>query len=102
MIDDFEVPSDAGYGYDDYGPGKALVSAYLRPVMSADQLQAFYPSTPSAADYPSTPMAASGLAAAGRLRRGCIVLAKEACHGRVLASIPVLRQATEAELKSAH
>jgi hypothetical protein len=102
MIDDFEVPSDAGYGYDDYGPGRALVLAYLRPVMSAHQLQAFYPSTPSAADYPSTPMAASGLAAAGRLRRGCIVLAKEACLGEVLASIPLLRPATEAEIKSAH
>lgn len=24
LIDDFEVPDDAGYGYDDYGPGKCL------------------------------------------------------------------------------
>jgi hypothetical protein len=102
MIDDFEVPSDAGYGYDDYGPGKALVSGYIRPAISAHQLQAFYPSTPSVADYPSTPMAAAGLAAPGRLRRGCVVLAKEACHGPVLTSIPLLRPATEAELKSTH
>jgi hypothetical protein len=100
MIDDFEVPSDAGYGYDDYGPGKALVSAYIRPVISAHQLRAFYPSTPSVEDYPSTPMAAAGLAAPGRLRRGCVVLAKEACHEPVLASIPLLRPATEAELIS--
>jgi hypothetical protein len=90
MIDDFEVPSDAGYGFDDYGPGKALVSSYIRPAISAHQLQAFYPSTPSVADYPSTPMAAAGLAAPGRLRRGCVVLAKEAHHGPVLASIPLL------------
>jgi hypothetical protein len=100
MIDDFEVPSDAGYGYDDYGSGNALVLDYIRPAISTHLLQAFYPSTPSAADYPSTPLAAAGLAAAGRLRRGCVVLAKEASHGPVLASIPLLRPATEAELKS--
>ena len=102
MIDDFEVPSDAGYGYDDYGPGKALISGYIRPVILAHQLRAFYPSTPSAADYPSTPMAAAGLAVPGRLRRGCVVLAKEACHGPDLASLALLRPATEAELNSAH
>ena len=62
MIDDFEVPSDPGYGFDDYGPGKGLVSGYISPVISAHQLRAFYPSTPSVADYPSTPMAAAGLA----------------------------------------
>ena len=101
MIDDFEVPSDAGYGYDDYGPNKALVLRYIRPMMSAHQLQAFYPSTSSAADYPSTPLAVAGYAATGVLRRGCVVLAKEACHGPVLASISLLRPATEAELKSA-
>jgi hypothetical protein len=98
MIDDFEVPSDAGYGYDDYGPGKALVLDYLRPAIEAHQLQAFYPSTPSIADYPSTPMAATGLAASGRLRRGCIVLAKKASQGPLLSSIPLLRPAIEAEL----
>ena len=102
MIDDFEVPSDPGYGYDDYGPGKALVSGYIRPAISAHQLRAFYPSTPSVADYPSTPMAAAGLAASGRLRRGCVVLVKEACHAPLLASIPLLRPATEAELTSTH
>ena len=100
MIDDFEVPGDAGYGFDDYGPGKALVSSYIRPAISAHQLQAFYPSTPSAADYPSTPMAAVGLAAPGRLRRGCVVLAKQACHGPVLASMPLLRAAAAAEALS--
>lgn len=100
MIDDFEVPSDAGYGFDNYGPGKALVSSYIRPAISAHQLRAFYPSTPSVADYPSTPMAAAGLAVPDKLRRGCVVLAKEACHGSVLTSISLLRPATEADLKS--
>jgi hypothetical protein len=91
MIDDFEVPWDPGYGFDDYGPGKALVLSYVKPAMSAHQLQAFYPSTPAAADYPSTPMAAAGLATSGRLRRGCVVLVKEAFHGPVLSSMPLLR-----------
>jgi hypothetical protein len=93
MIDDFEVPFDAGYGFDDYGPGKALVSGYIGPAILAHQLQAFYPSTPSVADYPSTPMAAAGLADPDRLRRGCVVLVKEACHGPALASISLLRLA---------
>jgi hypothetical protein len=102
MIDDFEVPSDAGYGYDDYGPGKALVAGYIGAAVLAHELRAFYPSTPSGADYPSTPMAAAGLAVAGRLRRGCVVLAKEHCHGLALSSTPLLRPATAAELKRTH
>jgi hypothetical protein len=82
MIDDFRVPSDAGYGYDDYGPGKALVSDYIQPAVLAHHLGAFYPSSPSAVE--------SGA------RRGCIVLAKEAWLGPVLASMPLLRLAAEA------
>lgn len=97
MIDDFEVPSDAGYGFDDYGPGKALVADYIKLAISKHQLTAFYPSTPSAADYPSTPMAAIGLAAPGWLRRGCVVLVKDVCHGPTLSAIPLLRAATKAE-----
>jgi hypothetical protein len=29
VIDDFEVPDDPGYGFDDYGSGKSLTAAYL-------------------------------------------------------------------------
>lgn len=96
VIDDFEVPNDPGYGYDDYGPGKALVYDYIQPAIAAHQLRAFYPSTPSVADYPSTPMAAAGLAVPGRLRRGCVVLVTEARHAAVLAATPLLRAAGEA------
>jgi hypothetical protein len=95
MIDDFEVPSDTGYGFDDYGPGKALVSDYIAPAISAHELKAFYPSTPSGADHPATPMAAEGLSAPGKLRRGCVVLAKENHHGPVLAAISLLHPATK-------
>jgi hypothetical protein len=99
MIDDFEVPWDTGYGYDDYGPGNALVWDYIKPAIAAHQLRAYYPSTPSALDYPSTPMAAAGLAVPGRLRRGCVVLAKENCHQAALTSMALLRPATDAELR---
>jgi hypothetical protein len=101
MVDDFEVPSDAGYGYDDYGPGKALVLDYIGPAILAHHLRIFYPSIPSSADYPSTPLAAIGLSAPGRLRRGCIILAKESRHASVLATTPLLRPAMETELMSA-
>jgi hypothetical protein len=29
MVDDFQVPGDAGYGFDDYGDGEALTLGYL-------------------------------------------------------------------------
>lgn len=31
MIDDFQVPDDPGYAYDDYGPGKALTPDLVDP-----------------------------------------------------------------------
>lgn len=77
MIDDFQVPFDAGYGYDDYGQGRALTSSYIAPAVAAHGLSAFYPSTPSSEE--------------GGARRGCILLAKDAFHGPALASIPLLR-----------
>jgi hypothetical protein len=42
MIDDFEVPGDAGYKFDDYGNGKRLALSYLGP-LSTLGLQAFFP-----------------------------------------------------------
>lgn len=77
MIDDFAVPGDDGYGYDDYGPGKALNADYIAPALQAHGLAAFYPSTPSSAE-------------SGALR-GCVVLAKAAQHGAKLSSLPLLR-----------
>ena len=32
LIDDFQVPGDPGYAYDDYGPGKSLELALLTPL----------------------------------------------------------------------
>ena len=79
MIDDFRVPFDDGYGYDDYGVGKALVPQYIEPLVRSFDLRAFYPSTPS---YVET----------GH-RRGCVVLVRDASLIRNIESLPLLRSA---------
>jgi len=60
MIDDFEVPGDPGYGFDDYGPGKALTASYLAPAFREFEPAVAYPSLPSSRE-------------SGR-KRGCVVL----------------------------
>ena len=59
MIDDFEVPGDSGYAYDDYGPGKRL-SLRDFPFHKDSRISAYSPSRPASQE--------SGI------RRGCIVL----------------------------
>jgi hypothetical protein len=59
MIDDFEVPGDSGYAYDDYGPGKRL-SLRDFPFHKDSRISAYFPSRPASQE--------SGI------RRGCIVL----------------------------
>jgi hypothetical protein len=39
IVDDFEVPGDPGYGYDNYGPGQALNLDYIGPIMPSTGLQ---------------------------------------------------------------
>ena len=80
MIDDFSVPFDNGYSYDDYGDGKALAPAYIDPAVRSFQLRAFYPSTPSAKETGA--------------RRGCVVLVREASLIRIMESLPLLRAPT--------
>lgn len=62
VIDDFKVPDDEGYGFDDYGPGKALIWDYVAPIIARHGARAAYPSTLSAEETGA--------------RRGCIVLAR--------------------------
>jgi len=75
MVDDFAVPGDPGYGYDDYGPGKVLAQDYL-PTMPGWSL--FYPTAPSAEETGQ--------------KRGCSVLLTSAL---VEADIKGLRFAAE-------
>jgi len=64
MIDDFEVPGDAGYSFDDYGEGKALTAEYL-PAVTLAGWSLSYPSAPAVSETGS--------------RRGCCVLASPPC-----------------------
>ncbi len=45
-IDDFRVPGQSGYGYDDYGEGKALTAEYLEGALP-EGVSVLYPSTPA-------------------------------------------------------
>lgn len=57
MIDDFQVPG-ASYGYDSYGPGKAINLEYLDPIVASYHLSVFFP----AVDAPEETGAKAGVA----------------------------------------
>lgn len=57
LIDDFRVPADPGYGFDDYGEDAALQLSYLAP---APWWTPLFPALPSAQETGA--------------RRGCVVL----------------------------
>jgi len=78
MVDDFRVPDDPGYGYDDYGPGKALDQSYVAPAFDAYRLAVLYPVLPSAEETGQ--------------RRGCAVLANEADWAEPLLATGLLRR----------
>jgi len=61
MIDDFQVPGDAGYGFDDYGAAGRLTLDYLEPLKDLD-FAIYGPSLPSSAETGA--------------RRGSVVLAR--------------------------
>lgn len=68
MIDDFEVPNESGYGFDDYGTGKRL-SLRDFPLHRDSRIACYVPSKPSSEE--------SGL------RRGAIVLASPELKGKL-------------------
>jgi len=48
LIDDFQVPDDSGYSYDDYGDGKALTLDYLHRAVTRHDLRVYFPVAGSA------------------------------------------------------
>lgn len=62
MVDDFEVPGDPGYGFDDYGNGKQL-SLRDFPLHKDKRITCYFPSVPSSRET--------------GLRRGVIVAATQ-------------------------
>lgn len=75
MIDDFKVEGDSGYGFDSYGPGKALEMAYLDEVSGLD-LARYYPAASSDRETGA--------------KRGCVVLAQDAGTVELLARVETL------------
>ena len=81
MIDDFAVADDADYGYDDYGPGKALTWSYLQPLVLDYGLHALSPTLPGSQET--------------GYRRGCIVLTSQPDLALSLLQLGVLRRSPE-------
>jgi hypothetical protein len=75
MVDDFQVPFDSGYGYDDFGACRCLSADYIEPIVATHGLQIFYPSTPSGQETGA--------------RRGCVVIASSTMT-QALSSLPLL------------
>lgn len=82
LVDDFQVPGDPTYVYDDYGPGKALDNNYLKACW-VEGMTAYYPSTP-AVEESSSPIGT---------RSGWVVLTTNPELAAVLAQIQLLRAA---------
>jgi tetratricopeptide (TPR) repeat protein len=85
LVDDFEVPDDPGYGFDDYGPDRRLTLDHLAPVLP--RLPHRYFPGPSADETGN--------------RRGCIVLTPDAELGERLARVPDLRPVRDAVARRA-
>lgn len=85
MIDDFEVPGDSGYTFDDYGQGKRLCLDYLGP-LSQFNLNAFFPSAPSDEE--------------NGLKRGCVILVDQAWSEKVkeLTSLRLFQPSSSVKL----
>jgi hypothetical protein len=77
MVDDFQVPGDPGYGWDDYGGKKALNLATFKPCFDQWKLLPFFPNLPAPQET--------------GLRRGCVVLAPRGRIGEKLAGLASLR-----------
>lgn len=72
MIDDFEVPDDVGYSFDDYGGSAVLNFDYIAEHVSQYGLAVLYPKTPSCDETGA--------------RRGCITLCRNDHSDRVLST----------------
>ena len=77
MVDDFQVPDDSGYLYDDYGEGKKLSLDYLNPVAHIGFIP-FFPVLPSSDEI--------------GLKRGWVVLASDGYSIGQLRAVTQLRE----------
>ena len=77
MIDDFKVPGDDRYAYDDYGIGKTLSLEYLTPAIDKYALSAFFPVQDAAGETGA--------------RRGCVVIARAPEKTALLKQLTTLK-----------
>lgn len=77
MVDDFQVPDDFGYQFDDYGDGKKLSLDYLAPVAHLGFIP-FFPTLPSSEEV--------------GLKRGWVVLASDEFSIDQLRGVSQLRE----------
>lgn len=78
LVDDFRVPGDPGYGYDDYGPGAVLQPEILVPLAS-NNVAIYWPTAPSTTETGA--------------RRGWVVLATAGLVDDALRPLGTLRRA---------
>lgn len=77
IIDDFHVPFDSGYGFDDYGPGKSLCRSLIHDYLPQNS-PTFFPALPSDQETGS--------------RRGCVVVGTDEEASRYLATVSLLKK----------
>jgi predicted O-methyltransferase YrrM len=75
IVDDFEVPGEPDYNFDDYGPGKRLCLDLVGDTGLA--LFTFFPAAPAATET--------------GFRRGCVVLTHSSDDARLLSDLDELR-----------
>jgi len=80
LVDDFQVIDDQGYGFDDYGPGKALTLDYLGDAIRKFDLTVYLPSTRSIDETGA--------------KRGCVVLCSK-INQQFMSSIDLLRMVSK-------
>ena len=76
MIDDFQVPGDEGYGYDNYGGDNSLTLQTFSGIFARHNLIPFFPNLPSAQET--------------GFRRGCVVLSRKGKNSQKLNQISSL------------
>lgn len=81
MIDDFAVPGDSEYTYDNYGKGKSLDMFTFRKTFTETGMQVFFPELEGKDE--------------GGAKRGCVVLAKGHTITEKITLFPTLKKITD-------
>jgi len=76
LVDDFQVPDDPGYAFDDYGPDARLTIEYLAPALH-ENVARFWPAAPSSQETST--------------RKGCLILAS-ASMAEAVRSLDTVRE----------